>query len=184
MREWEKSKGVNFLKKIGIKKDFVLLDFGARIGNYSIPAAKIAGKKGKVYALDKDISSLKELKDRSEKLSLKNIKIVETDGSLKLNYPENLFDGVLLYDILHFLKKNQREFLFSEIFRFLKKGGLLSVYPKHIKNDHPMLELENITLKDIIKEIEKFGFEFSKKICKIISHDDSLNYGCVVNFKK
>ena len=184
MIKWEKSKGIEFLKKIGIKKNFVLLDFGARVGHYSIPAALVVGRKGKVYALDKNESALDELKEKSEKLSLENIEIVKTDGSLQTDFPDNYFDAVLLYDILHFLSKNQRKILFTEIFRILKKNGLLSVYPKHINNDYPMRELENLTIKDIIREIEKFGLDFSKKICETISHDDSLNYGCVINFKK
>ena len=184
MIEWEKSKGIKFLKKIGIKKNFVLLDFGARIGHYSIPAAFIVGKKGKIYALDKNESALDELKEKSEKLGLKNIEIVKTDGNLQTNFPDNYFDAVLLYDILHFLSKNQRKILFTEIFRILKKNGLVSVYPKHINSDYPMRELENLTIKDIIREIEKFGLDFSKKICDTISHDDFLNYGCVINFKK
>ena len=33
------------LKKIGIKKGQVILDFGCGVGNYTIPAAKIIGKK-------------------------------------------------------------------------------------------------------------------------------------------
>ena len=184
IKNWEQKQGVKFLSKVGVKKNFVLLDFGARIGHYSIPAALVVGKKGKVYALDKNKSTLDELKEKSEKLSLENIEIVKTDGSLQTNFPDNYFDAVLLYDILHFLSKNQRKILFTEIFRILKKNGILSVYPKHINNDYPMRELENLTIKDIIREIEKFGLIFSKKICDTISHDDFLNYGCVINFKK
>ncbi|MCK4654090.1 MAG: class I SAM-dependent methyltransferase [Candidatus Cloacimonetes bacterium] len=184
MIKWEKSKGIEFLKKIGIKKNFALLDFGARIGHYSIPAAFIVGKKGKVYALDKNESALDELKEKSEKLSLENIKIVKTDGRLQTDFPDSYFDTVLLYDILHFLNKSQRKILFTEILRMLKKNGILSVYPKHINSDYPMREFENLTIKDIIREIEKFGLIFSKKICDTISHDDFLNYGCVINFKK
>ena len=182
MIEWEKSKGVEFLKKIGIKKNFVLLDFGARVGHYSIPSANIVGKNGRVCALDKNKSALDKLKNKSENLGLKNIEIVKTNGSLQTDFPDNYFDAVFLYDILHFLSKNQRKILFTEIFRVLKKDGLVSVYPKHAKSDHPSMELENLTLRDITKEIEKFGLDFSEKICDTISHDDSLNYGCVINF--
>ncbi|MEA3475069.1 MAG: class I SAM-dependent methyltransferase [Candidatus Cloacimonadota bacterium] len=184
IKNWEQKQGVKFLSKIGVKKNFVLLDFGARIGHYSIPAALVVGRKGKVFALDKNESALDELKEKSEKLSLENIEIVKTDGRLQIDFPDSYFDAVLLYDILHFLSKNQRKILFTEILRVLKKDGLVSVYPKHINNDYPMRELENLTITDIIREIEEFGLDFSKKICETISHDDFLNYGCVINFKK
>ena len=39
MKKWEREEGVKFLKKIGIKTGQTVLDFGARVGHYSIPAA-------------------------------------------------------------------------------------------------------------------------------------------------
>ena len=49
------------LKKTGIKRGKTVLDFGCGSGTYTIPAAKIVGKEGKVYALDKDKKVLDEL---------------------------------------------------------------------------------------------------------------------------
>jgi len=46
LSDWENNKGINFLKKAGIKKDYKVLDFGCNNGNYSIPASKIVGKNG------------------------------------------------------------------------------------------------------------------------------------------
>jgi len=41
------------LRAVGVRGGLTVLDFGCGSGNYSIPAAKIVGEKGKVYTLDK-----------------------------------------------------------------------------------------------------------------------------------
>jgi ubiquinone/menaquinone biosynthesis C-methylase UbiE len=52
VKEWLKEKGEVFLKNIGIKEGQVILDFGCNVGHYTIAAAKIVGKQGRVYAVD------------------------------------------------------------------------------------------------------------------------------------
>jgi ubiquinone/menaquinone biosynthesis C-methylase UbiE len=52
------------LEKAGIKRGKTVLDFGCGSGIYTIPVAKIAGKEGDVYALDKDIEKGKVLNFR------------------------------------------------------------------------------------------------------------------------
>lgn len=184
MTVWEESKGIEFLKQIGLKKNFVVLDFGARVGHYSIPAAKIVGEKGKVYALDKDQTALNDLKHKVKHLSLKNVEVVNTNGVVEIDFPDDYFDAVLLYDILHYFDTNQRKILLTEIQRRLRQNGLLSIYPKHIAEDFPLMELKNISRQELIKEIAGSGYKFSQKICDTISHDEFLNYGCVINFIK
>ena len=56
--KWLKEKAEKFLKEVGIRKDQTVLDWGCGSGYYTIPAAKIVGDKGKVYALDKSRFSL------------------------------------------------------------------------------------------------------------------------------
>jgi len=62
MKKWENKEGLRFLEKIGVKPGQIVLDFGCGVGHYTIPAAKVVGKNGKVYGLDKDKNSLNKLK--------------------------------------------------------------------------------------------------------------------------
>jgi len=66
----------------------------------------------------------------------------------------------------------------------LKQDGLLSVYPKHTLEDEPIQEFRGLRLSDVKKEIEDSNFIFDQKHCGLISHDDGLNQGCVLNFRK
>jgi len=181
---WEKGKGIVFLRKIGIRTGQTVLDFGARSGHYSIPAALIVGNNGVVYAVDKEKEALEELKVKMITFDLPNIKTIRTSGKVKLDLRNESIDTILLYDVLHYLKKVERESLYKEIFRLLKPNGFLSVYPKHVVGDMPMNELRELTLNDVKQEIQNSGFFLTGKLCDEISHNNGLNRGCILNYMK
>ena len=181
---WEIDGGVKFLKEIGLKYGQRVLDFGCRVGHYAIPAAKIVGRRGVVYALDKNQEALNELKQKAKKIGLRNIKIANTSGGVRLSLEKESIHAVLLYDVLHYLMKDKRTKLYHEVFRLLKQDGLLSVYPKHTLEDGPIQEFRRLSLSDVKREIEASNFVFERRFCGLISHDDGLNQGCVLNFSK
>jgi len=65
----------------------------------------------------------------------------------------------------------------------LKKEGLLSVYPKHHKDDYPLSNFARLSLEEIIKEIERGGFSLREKFFERLIHDENFNRGYVLNFK-
>ena len=184
MERWEVKEGVGFLRKIGINSGQSVLDFGCRVGHYTIPAAKIVGNNGIVYAIDTEEHALKELHQKAKAHNLTNIRIIKTSGRMKLPLESGTVNVVLFYDVLHYLEKRSRKKLYQEAFRVLKQDGLLSVYPKHTLEDDPIQELRRLSLSDVKHEIEASNFVFEHKFCGLISHDDGLNQGCVLNFRK
>jgi precorrin-6B methylase 2 len=78
MKKWETKNGAAFLKRVGLKCGQTVLDFGCRVGHYTIPAAKAVGDNGIVYAVDKEQQALDELQQKATGLNLKNIKIITT----------------------------------------------------------------------------------------------------------
>jgi len=180
----EAKNGVAFLKKVGLKSGQTVLDFGCRVGHYTIPAAKVVGNKGIVYAVDKEQQALNELEQKAVHLNLKNIRTINSPGQVQIELENYSTDVVLFYDVLHYHEKKDREKLYSEAYRVLKQDGLLSVYPKHTLEDNPIMEFQNLSLDKIKQEIQNLNFVFGKKHCGLISHDDGLNQGCVMNFRK
>jgi ubiquinone/menaquinone biosynthesis C-methylase UbiE len=172
IERWIKEDGEIFLKEIGIKEGQTVLDFGCGGGNYTIPAAKLVGKAGKVYAIDKDEEALNNLTQKAESEGLKNIEPIKTSGELKIGLEDESIDAVLLYDALHYM--DERRKIFDEVCRALKTGALLSVYPKH-------LESEEETIR---KEVEETDLYLEGKTSKKLLHGDSLNEGYVLNFRK
>ena len=181
---WERDGGVKFLEETGLKSGQRVLDFGCRVGHYTIPAAKIVGNNGIVYAIDTEDYALKELKQKAKAHNLTNIKIIKTFGQTRLPLGRTAVDVILLYDVLHYLGKDKRAKLYQEVFRILRRDGLLSIYPKHTLEDAPTQKFRMLTLSDVKQETEGSNFVFERKHCGLISHDDGLNQGCVLNFRK
>ncbi|MBN2103206.1 class I SAM-dependent methyltransferase [bacterium] len=182
--KWEREDGVRFLKRTGIKTGQTVLDFGARVGHYSIPAAFAVGPEGQVYAIDREQRDLNQLVRKTEALNLKNIKPVQTKGHVILDFDDASIDVILLYDVLHYLDKEKRKMLYREAYRVLKVDGWISVYPKHVIEDAPADQFRDLHWDDVKNEILNQNFQFQGKFCNTLSHDDFLIQGCVFNFFK
>ena len=130
--EWLRGHTEEVLTEIGIQKGQIVLDFGCGSGIYAIPAARLVGEGGKVYALDKNEEALKTVTGNAEKLGLENIKTIHSD-MIKTGLDNESIDVVLLYDVIHLIE--DRSTLFSEIHRILKPESIASVYPMHVKTD-------------------------------------------------
>ncbi|MBN2317214.1 MAG: class I SAM-dependent methyltransferase [Sedimentisphaerales bacterium] len=160
------------------------MDFGCRVGHYAIPAAKVVGNQGVIIAIDKETHDLNELEQKVRAHQLQNITMMKTLGQTTLDIESESIEVVLFYDVLHYLEISDRKKLYREAQRVLKRDGLLSVYPKHTLEDEPTQEFRGLSLNDVQKEIEDSNFIFERKFCGMISHDDGLNNGCVLNFRK
>jgi len=184
LSDWESKTGVDFLKKVGIKKRDTILDFGCNDGNYTIPAAIVTGEKGSVYAIDENENSLRKIADKAEVLELNNIKTINSNGDLSFDFTDNFFDFIMLYDVLHYLNSRQRNILYKKIYRILQIEGILSIHPKHTIGNFPLMELRDTTLDELINEIETVEFKYVENICSKLSHDNYIENGCVINFRK
>ena len=178
IKKWLEKDGEPFLRKINLKKGQSVLDFGCGEGHYTIPVAKIVGSKGKVYAFDKDKSVLSELEKTARQFSLKNIELMH--GDIKVSLEDNFVDVVLCYDVVHYMRN--RTPMYKEFYRLLKPKGLFSLYPKHRKNDYPLMELASISLETVIKEVEEFGFLLKEKLSLECLHDRYYNECIILNF--
>jgi len=184
LSDWERKTGIGFLKKIGVKKNQKILDFGCNAGNYTIPAAIIVGKNGSVFAIDENDHNFAQIADKAKLLELDNITTIKTTGELNFDFVDNFFDFVMLYDVLHYFNPQRRKFLYKEIYRILQIDAILSIHPKHIIGNYPLMELKNVTLNELIREIGNARFTYCEKICSKLSHDDHLEDGCILNFTK
>ena len=163
------------LEKAGIKRGKTVLDFGCGSGTYTIPAAKIVGKEGRVYALDKDKKVLDELMQKAESAGLRNIKRIDTSGELKIPLADESVDIVLLYDVFHsyyFSQVADRRKLLEEVYRVSKRDALISVWPKHMESEAK-------------EEIESANFYLHREYSGTLIHDnEDIEKGKVLNFRK
>jgi len=180
IEEWLNGGGEKFLENMGVEEGHKVLDFGCGNGIYSIPAARVVGRRGKVYALDNERNAIRELTERAESEELNNIIIVEDMKGID----DESIDAALLYDVLHYMDKNQRKEVYSEMHRILKTGGILSVYPKHNKHDWPLWSLSEMGIDDIVGEVEDSGFHLEGKYVKKLVHNGNYEDGTILNFRR
>ena len=157
--EWLRSHVEEVLPEIGIKENQTILDFGCGAGLYTIPAAKLVGRKGKVYALDKDARALGTLKEIARKEGLENMRTI-LSSDLKVSLEEESADVVLLYDVIHLIEDRAR--LFAEIYRILKLDGVVSIYPMHVEKDEVLTQMREIRFFLKTEEYEGNILNFGK----------------------
>jgi ubiquinone/menaquinone biosynthesis C-methylase UbiE len=163
------------LRRIGLRKGKTVLDFGCGLGIYTIPAARMVGTEGVIYAFDSNAKALDELMRKARSAGLENITRIDASGKLEIEFVRKSIDIVLLFDVLHsyyFPQVDDRRKLLNEIYRILKPNGLLSVYPKHMEAEAK-------------GEIESANFYLESEHLMMIIHDNKdFEEGCILNFRK
>lgn len=142
----------HLLEKVGVEEEWNILDFGCGSGTYTIPAARQVGESGKVYALDVSEKSLGKVKEKADREDLENIVRIDFSEKENMGIEDEKIDLVLLIDVLQ--EVEDREFLFWDVFRVLKLGGIVCVYPMHLDEG----EIEELPLIDGL-ELEEKMFE-------------------------
>jgi len=107
-----------------VKEGQTILDYGCGTGFFVIPAARIVGMRGKVYALDCFPHQLKIVEDRARKAGLTNIETILSDNRTGL--PDEIIDIVWMCDAFHEVK--QRRAVLEELHRVLRRDGVLAIY--------------------------------------------------------
>lgn len=113
------------LKQIGLQPGMQVADLGCGAGYFSLPAARLAGSRGKVYAIDVQKSVLAQLRKEAQTQGVAGLEMVWSDievpGATKI--PAHTLDMAFLINTL-FQAQNKRGVI-GEAKRLLKPDGLL-----------------------------------------------------------
>jgi len=112
------------LKAAGLKPGQNILEIGCGPGFFTIPAAKIAGKKGVVYALDNHPLAIKSVQKKVKKEEIGNVETIFSDAT-RTGLPDKSIDVTFLFGFFHHIEGLEN--IFSEIYRVLKPDGLLTI---------------------------------------------------------
>ena len=120
-RLWQDAPAI--LSQIGLKPGDTLADIGSGDGYFSIPAAKMVGKSGKIYSLDFSAENIGDLEAAAKAAAISNIQTAIGEAE-KTVLCHGCADVVLMANVLHDFAdplaalKNAR--------RMLKPGGRLA----------------------------------------------------------
>ncbi|HAO93981.1 MAG: hypothetical protein A2X99_01625 [Deltaproteobacteria bacterium GWB2_55_19] len=141
------------LKDAGLKKGDSIADAGSGPGFFSVPASRIVGKDGIVYAIDTQKEMLEGLKKLSPPPNI--IPILSGENSIPLE--GSTVDFALSAYVLH-ETDNKARFL-KEIKRIMKPGARLLVIDwKKKKEGHGPPCEERLSIKTVEGLLRKAGF--------------------------
>jgi len=144
------------LREMGLQKGQTVLDYGCGIGSFSIPAAKMVGDDGVVYALDIHPLAIKAVEKKIEKKQIANVKTILSARETGL--PDESVDVVLLYDVFQMV--SDKEKLLDELHRVLKSDGILFATAEHLDLKEFMNIFARGNLFTLVEQRgEVFGFK-------------------------
>ena len=177
---------------IGVRPGQKVLDFGCGKGRYSIPAARAVGKRGRVYAVDKNAEALESLRLAASALGFRHIDTFDTHGDVQIPLESASVDVVFLHDVLHLIGWEERAGrtisrstgkdrrpLLQEVYRVMKWDGLLSTFSPHLIT-HTDIASED----DLKREIVSVGLRLEREMYRQLMHDDCLQQGHLFSFRK
>ena len=148
------------LSEVGIGEGQSILDFGCGSGTYTIPAAKLVGRNGRIYALDVNQGALEKLSRKAEKEGLDNIVTLLSSGNVDIPIENETLNHVLLIDVLQEI--SDKDTLLEGVHRSLKPDGLMAVYPMHIDSNEVIRLASNVKFRLKGKKFQEQILVFEK----------------------
>ena len=112
------------LINLHLHKGDIFADIGCGIGYFSIPASKIVGENGKIFAMDILLEMLEDVEGKIKEYNITNIETILTEeNNLKLKDNEVTF--AFISNVLH--EANEKEFFLTEIKRIISPKGKIAI---------------------------------------------------------
>jgi len=177
IQRWFEKEGDRLLVEVGIQPGYHVLDFGCGKGAYAIPAAKVVGKMGAVYALEKNKYALAELFREASSRGLTNVVPIHSIDELKSTLGESGLNAVLLYDVIHgyYFTPEQRKNVLGSVAAMVIRDGIVSIIPRHMSSQ----EIDGIK-----NQLRILGFMLETPLEGELLHDGHFASGCIYNFRK
>ena len=134
------------LEAAGLKRGQKVLEVGCGPGFFTIPAAKMVGEKGVIYAVDVHPLAIKRVQKKIKRERIKNVTPI-LGNAADTGLPDRSTDLAFLFGLRYIA--GGLENVVSEIHSILKPGGVLS------------FEKTRGPEKELIDEVERGGFVYS-----------------------
>jgi ubiquinone/menaquinone biosynthesis C-methylase UbiE len=177
LERWLTHDGVRLFRDLGLRLNDRVLDFGCGDGVYSIPAAKVVGEKGVVFALDRNQETLMSLMEKASRCKVSNVVPVHDLNELKRMLCGMYLDAVFLYDVIHsyYFTERERVRLLREISRMVKTNGLISIFPRHMESDE---------IRTVTDTLSRLHYSLVKQQSHNLMHDGGYTFDFTLNFRK
>ncbi len=153
-RRWQNPEAI--LVEIGLKTGFTFIDIGCGDGFFALPASRLVGEKGKVYALDVDDEAIGRLRESAVKENLinLNLKVGEAEETVLCDSCADIvFFGIVLHDF-----KDPMKVLINAKRMLKHTGRLVNLdWKKELMKLGPPLQ-KRFSKKEAVNLVEAAGF--------------------------
>jgi ubiquinone/menaquinone biosynthesis C-methylase UbiE len=111
------------LSAAGLEPGQRVLEVGCGPGFFTVPAARMVGAQGVVYALDISPLALARVQEKVDDAKVANVKTILADAA-RTGLPEESFDLVFVFGFRH--AAGDMEGIRAELYRLLKPAGVLA----------------------------------------------------------
>lgn len=150
------------LCRLGLDEGTVVADIGCGIGYFTLSAARIVGRQGKVFALDILAEMLEIVKEKTIEHHLTNVELVQVKEN-DFILAEKTIEYALACLVVH-EAENPMDF-FREVYRILQTGGRLAIieWIKQESKVGPPIDhrLDDTALEDLLHQC---GYANTEKI--------------------
>ena len=147
---------VKTLRALGLARGMSFLDIGCGPGYFSVPACRVVGKNGRVFACDISPVMIRELKTSAEERGYANLTARRNQGS-RIPFPDACADLALIAFVLHGVSDVQP--MLAESRRAMRKGAAIALIDWHRKpmDMGPPLEAR-FEPEELVNELREAGF--------------------------
>lgn len=144
------------LISLGLQEGDIMADIGCGIGYFTIPASKIVGESGMIFAMDILPEMIQEVEVKVEENNLSNIKTILTEeNDLKLEDDKITFTFISF--VLH--ETEDKEKFLNEIKRSMStKGKIAIVEWQKIHSDFGPPSEHRLDKVNLAKTLDTLGF--------------------------
>ena len=144
------------LRRMGLRRGMVAVDLGCGPGYFAIPAAKIVGEKGRVFACDTSRAMLRVARERAAQAGVSNL-VLKPSTEYVSSFAKGAVDFCLLSYVLHEVDDPPR--LLREARRLLRPGGIFAIidWKKRPTETGPPLE-DRISAARMGAMLRRLGF--------------------------
>jgi len=140
------------LEAAGLKPGQKVLEVGCGPGFFTIPAAKIVGEEGYIYAVDTHPMAIKKVQEKVDREGIRNVNPILVNAS-DTELPDQSIDLAFIFG-LRYIAGGLKNMI-SKMHRILKPEGVLS------------FEKTRGSEKKLIDDVEREGFIYSGRKARI-----------------
>jgi len=111
----------------GVAPGATVVDYGCGPGYFTLAAARLAGREGRVYAVDLEPRMVELVRRRAAEAGLSNVAAVASDGT-RAALPDGIADYIICVQIMHYADgRDGRVAVARDLHRLLKADGRVLV---------------------------------------------------------